>query len=101
MMKSTVGQVERHLKGQAGKWVDEKRGWNSRNQFLAKLGGGGSFHTTTSASEKWVMKYIYDKLTLHLIIFLRNLPFLSGQKLKAVSFPPIISIRLELFPKKL
>ena len=76
-MKSTVGQVERHLKGQAGEGVDEERGRDPRNQFLAKLGGGGSFHTTTLAPEKWVMKYIYDKLTLHLIIFLRNLPFLS------------------------
>jgi len=76
-MKSTVGQVEGHLKGQAGEGVDEERGRDPRNQFLAKLGGGGSFHTTTLASEKWVMKYIYDKLTLHLIIFLRNLPFLS------------------------
>ena len=43
-MKSTVGQVERHLKGQAGDGVVEERGRDPRNQFLAKLGGGGSFH---------------------------------------------------------
>lgn len=42
-MKSTVGQVERHLKGQAGEGVDEERGRDTRNQFLAKLGGVGLF----------------------------------------------------------
>lgn len=67
-MESTVGQVQA---SQVNGWV---RGGREEFQelVLSQAGREGLF---TLQSEKWAMKYIYDKIIFYLIIFLRNIPF--------------------------
>ena len=86
----TVGQVQA---SQVNGWV---RGGREEFQklVLSQAGGGGGEGLFTLQSEKWVMKYIYDKIIFYLIIFLRNLLFsvLVDRSLNNISrlwaFPP-------------